>query len=44
MNPNGMESIIGLTFPQSGFFSHEMIETQLLTPDLTEHQEKAILL
>jgi hypothetical protein len=36
MNPNGMQSVIRLTFPQSGFFSHEMIETQLLTPDPTE--------
>src|SRR5437588_11084134 len=36
MNPNGMECIIGLTLPQSDFFSHEMSETQLLTPDPTE--------
>src|SRR5882757_8992621 len=36
MNPNGMERIIGLTLPQSGFFSHKMSETQLLTPDPTE--------
>jgi hypothetical protein len=31
-----MERIIGLTFPQSSFLSHEMSETQLLTPDPTE--------